>query len=208
MAGKVTNVELLIDLTGNSEGQASVEFGHPVEAVQAISMFHNQKLFGRPLSVRMDRYECDETYETIPPQLPTGLEGIGKGLGIGGRPLNIQKCMISTSVPTNIQSQPPSVRALTTVLSPSTNLAANLQQLPTFAQSLSQFALSLNSNVSISQGVNDPSINNHMNNTTGLNIPGFVDRSLSGLGPTAGSTLSNLSASTTGLGLNLGFSLL
>ena len=51
MAGKVTNVELLIDLTGNSEDQAIVEFGHPVEAVQAISMFHKQELFGRPLSV-------------------------------------------------------------------------------------------------------------------------------------------------------------
>ena len=87
LAGNVTNVKLYTDSTGNSEGQATVEFGHPVEAVQAISMFHNQKLFGRPLSIRMDK--C-ETNDTIPPQLPTGLEGIGKGLGIGGRPLNIQ----------------------------------------------------------------------------------------------------------------------
>ena len=195
LAGNVTNVKLYTDRNSNSEGQAIVEFGHPVEAVQAISMFHNQKLFGRPLSVRMDRYECDETNDTIPPQLPTGLEDIGKGLGIGGRPLNIQKSMLSTSASTNIQSQPPPVPEPMTALSVLTNLAANLQQLSTIVKSLSQ----LSSNASVNQEVKEFSINN----TTGLNIPGFVDRSLSGLGPTTVLTLSNLSASSTGLSSGL-----
>jgi len=65
----------------------------------------------------------------------------------------------------------------------------------------------------VNQGVSGPSINNMNNmNNPGLNIPGFVNtvdsRSLSGLGPNAGSALSNLNASATGLssGLNSGLS--
>ncbi len=42
LAGIVTNVELNRDKDGKSRGHGVVEFSHPVEAVQAISMFNNQ----------------------------------------------------------------------------------------------------------------------------------------------------------------------
>ena len=42
LAGRVCNVELNRDKEGKSRGHGVVEFSHPVEAVQAISMFNNQ----------------------------------------------------------------------------------------------------------------------------------------------------------------------
>lgn len=42
----------------------------------------------------MDKYEAEEVQEELPTTLPSGLEGIGKGLGIGGQPLNVGKSMI------------------------------------------------------------------------------------------------------------------
>ncbi len=204
LAGKVTKVKLYTDATGNSKGHGTVEFEHPVEAVQAISMFHNQKLFNRPLSVRMDKYECEEPTDSVPSQLPSGLENVGKGLGIGGQPLNIAKSMLSTPVAQSLSSlqplqpQPPPVPAPSAALNALTNLAGNLQQLPSFAQS------------ALSQLSNNPSVSgvgSALNSATGLNIPGFVgsgDRSLSGLGHTTASTLSTFSASNAGLSSGLG----
>ena len=49
LAGKTLRVRLYTDSTGQSKGHGTVEFEHPVEAVQAISMFNNQKLYGRPM---------------------------------------------------------------------------------------------------------------------------------------------------------------
>ena len=49
LAGKVLRVRLYTDSNGQSKGHGTVEFDHPVEAVQAISMFHDQKLYGRPM---------------------------------------------------------------------------------------------------------------------------------------------------------------
>lgn len=42
LAGRVVRVDMPLDKDGRSRGFAVVEFDHPVEAVQAISMFHNQ----------------------------------------------------------------------------------------------------------------------------------------------------------------------
>lgn len=80
LAGKVVRVDIPVDKDGRSRGFAVVEFDHPVEAVQAISMFHNQVLFDRPMTVRMDR--ANETFK-----LPDGLKSIGMGLGPNGEPL-------------------------------------------------------------------------------------------------------------------------
>ena len=60
LAGKVAKVKLSTDQQGQSRGYGTVEYEHPVEAVQAISMFHNQKLYGRTMSVRMDKYESED----------------------------------------------------------------------------------------------------------------------------------------------------
>lgn len=83
LAGKVLNAEISMDREGKSRGFGVIEYEHPVEAVQAISMLHNQMLFNRKLTVRMDRVDKIEG----PPKLPDGLGSIGMGLGAGGAPL-------------------------------------------------------------------------------------------------------------------------
>lgn len=98
LAGKVAKVKLSHDSQGQSRGYGTVEYEHPVEAVQAISMFHNQKLYGRTMSVRMDKYECEDDLEALPSKLPSGLESIGKGLGVGGQPLNIAKSLMNAAL--------------------------------------------------------------------------------------------------------------
>lgn len=80
LAGKVINVDLYLDKEGKSRGNAVVEFSHPVESVQAISMFHNQELYDRKLRIYMDRFN-------EPSRLPEGLKSIGPGLDEGGGPL-------------------------------------------------------------------------------------------------------------------------
>lgn len=80
LAGKVQRVDLSVDKDGRSRGFAVVEYDHPVESVQAISMFNNQQLFDRVMTVRMDR--ANETLK-----LPEGLKGVGMGLGVNGEPL-------------------------------------------------------------------------------------------------------------------------
>ncbi|XP_076336782.1 heterogeneous nuclear ribonucleoprotein rumpelstiltskin [Tachypleus tridentatus] len=90
LSGKVVNIDLKTDEEGNSKGHGTVTFDHPVEAVQAISMFNGQKLFARTMSVRMDKFKSDES-DGLPAKLPTGLQSVGKGLGAGGQPLNLNK---------------------------------------------------------------------------------------------------------------------
>ncbi|XP_031635659.1 heterogeneous nuclear ribonucleoprotein M [Contarinia nasturtii] len=79
LAGQVMDVELSVDKDGNSRGFAVVEYQHPVEAVQAISMLDHQLLFDRRMTVRMDKITKEK--------LPDGLGGIGMGLGPNGEPL-------------------------------------------------------------------------------------------------------------------------
>jgi len=55
LAGRLHNVDLATDKDGNSRGFAVIEFDHPVEAVQAISMFDRQNLYERRMTVRLDR---------------------------------------------------------------------------------------------------------------------------------------------------------
>ncbi|KAF5277404.1 hypothetical protein FQA39_LY06217 [Lamprigera yunnana] len=82
LAGRIQRIDLSSDKDGKSRGFAVVEFDHPVEAVQAISMFHNHFLYDRVMTVRMDR-EGDRSIV----KLPDGLKGIGMGLGSNGEPL-------------------------------------------------------------------------------------------------------------------------
>ncbi|KAL0270657.1 UNVERIFIED_CONTAM: hypothetical protein PYX00_007994 [Menopon gallinae] len=83
LAGKVRDVELSVDADGKSRGFAVVEYDHPVESVQAISMLHNQPLYDRRLTVRMDRVDPFDGNS----RLPEGLHNIGMGLGANGAPL-------------------------------------------------------------------------------------------------------------------------
>ncbi|RWS31562.1 myelin expression factor 2-like protein [Leptotrombidium deliense] len=195
LAGKVLRVRLYTDSSGTSKGHGTVEFEHPVEAVQAISMFHNQKLYGRPMSIRMDKYECEEMPEVLPSKLPSGLEGIGKGLGIGGQPLNIGKSLLNTSLappPQVTPVQPPQqaqVPVANSALSALGSLAGSLSQIPSLAQSgLNQIA-SAAPPVSASSALGAPS----------LNIQGF-ERSLGSLG--GATSLGGLGSGGVGVGLS------
>lgn len=83
LAGRIVSVDLSSDKDGNSRGFAVVEYDHPVEAVQAISMFDRQTLFERRMTVRLDR--IPDKGESL--KLPDGLKGVGIGLGPNGEPL-------------------------------------------------------------------------------------------------------------------------
>uniref|UniRef100_A0A914R6V5 RRM domain-containing protein n=1 Tax=Parascaris equorum TaxID=6256 RepID=A0A914R6V5_PAREQ len=94
LAGKVTWVDLQLDKEGRSKGMAVVQFSHPIEAVQAISMLNNQRVFDRLINVKMDRFDpIDERREG---ELPIGLRGIGMGLGANGAPLSDVSSIISS----------------------------------------------------------------------------------------------------------------
>lgn len=99
LAGKVVHAEINMDKEGKSRGFGVVEYDHPVEAVQAISMLHNQTLFDRRLTVRMDRVDKPEG----PPKLPEGLKGIGMGLGTNGSVLYD----VARNLPHMTSPQPP-----------------------------------------------------------------------------------------------------
>ena len=86
LAGKVLGVELSRDKEGKSRGFATVVYDHPVESVQAISMFNNQQLLDRKMTVRFDKVP-DEDPPTNLSRLPDGLRSVGMGLGQDGMPL-------------------------------------------------------------------------------------------------------------------------
>jgi len=86
LAGTVVAVDVSKDKEGKSRGFGIIVYDHPVEAVQAISMFNEQQLFDRRLSVRMDKAKDNEPPRNMN-RLPDGLSGVGMGLGDNGAPL-------------------------------------------------------------------------------------------------------------------------
>merc|ERR1719323_2199675 len=86
IAGKVLGVELSRDKEGKSRGFAVVVYDHPVESVQAISMFNNQQLYDRKINVRFDKVPEEDPVTNLN-RLPDGLRNIGMGLGQDGLPL-------------------------------------------------------------------------------------------------------------------------
>lgn len=56
LAGQITDVDLQLDKDGKSKGLCVVEFFHPIEAVQAISMFNQQRLYDRQIIVKMVKH--------------------------------------------------------------------------------------------------------------------------------------------------------
>jgi RNA recognition motif-containing protein len=126
LAGKVISVDLSLDKDGNSRGFAVVEFDHPVEAVQAISMFDRQMLFDRRMTVRLDR--LPDKSEGL--KLPEGLKGIGIGLGPNGEPLRD----VARNLP-NVQNNPSQniASSMTANLNPLSSLSNSLSQLQNVA---------------------------------------------------------------------------
>ncbi|XP_022097426.1 myelin expression factor 2-like [Acanthaster planci] len=96
IAGKVIHCDILTDNRGKSKGSATVKFESILEAVNAISMLHNQMLYSRKLSVKMDQAKRDRDRPPKQLPLPSGLSrlgpsleslasGMGSGLGGGSR---------------------------------------------------------------------------------------------------------------------------
>ena len=109
LAGRVVMVELNRDKDGKSRGHAVIEYDHPVEAVQAISMFNDQNLYDRKMTVRFDKSPgpTPEELAQLPSRLPEGLGGVGMGLGSGGNPLtevakNLPQANANSSNPNNM----------------------------------------------------------------------------------------------------------
>jgi len=120
LAGRVLEVEIFSDKEGKSKGYGVVEYNHPVEAVQAISMFNNQFLYDRPMSIRLDRTDKDPLA-----RLPEGLKSIGMGLGAGGTPLHDVERNLPSNNTSPIQSQPLSTPVNTSALAVLSGLSAD-----------------------------------------------------------------------------------
>jgi len=87
-AGKVIVCKISYDKEGKSKGFGKIVFDHPVEAVQAISMFNEQHLYNRNMKIRMDNVKAEWEKPIHMMRLPEGLGGVGLGLGHGGKPLS------------------------------------------------------------------------------------------------------------------------
>ncbi|KAI6182898.1 hypothetical protein M3Y97_00430000 [Aphelenchoides bicaudatus] len=105
LAGKITYFDLQLDADGKSRGMALIEFSHPLEAVQAVSMLHNQRLLDRTLTVKMDRFEKESDKDRF--GLPRGLRQVGMGLGANGTPLKDIAAVVGQIQPQPLISQYP-----------------------------------------------------------------------------------------------------
>jgi len=86
LAGRVGMVQLSRTREGKSKGHAIIEYNHPLEAVQAISMMNNSFIHGKKIFVRPDRVG-DKSGNQFSNRFPDGLTTVGMGLGPGGAPL-------------------------------------------------------------------------------------------------------------------------
>lgn len=189
LAGKVLSVDLSLDKEGNSRGFAVVEYDHPVEAVQAISMFDRQLLYDRRMTVRLDR--LPDKSEGI--KLPEGLKAIGIGLGPNGEPLRD----VARNLP-NVQNNPSQNLV--------SNMAPNLNPLNSLSNSLSQLQnvapapVQAPTNSSLLGPIPN---NNSLSNLAALsNVVGGLTN-LSNVGALSNPLLSSAAASLNSLGINL-----
>ncbi|XP_026750036.2 uncharacterized protein LOC113510724 [Galleria mellonella] len=82
-AGQVYAVMIVRQNRENEEKLfAKIEYDHPVEAVQAVSMFHGQEYMSKKLHVQMDN-NPNANFQYLPRELKT----VGPGLGPNGEPL-------------------------------------------------------------------------------------------------------------------------
>lgn len=108
MAGKINWMDFRIDKEGKTKGVCVIQYTHPIEAVQAISMFNGQRLFDRNLVVKMDRFEKEPEHKEG--GLPRGLESIGMGLGADGAPLANVHGMFPSEAPPQPFNAPQAVQ--------------------------------------------------------------------------------------------------
>lgn len=207
MAGRVISVDLSIDKEGNSRGFAVVEYDHPVEAVQAISMFDHQLLFDRRMTVRLDRIPEKE-------KLPEGLGGIGMGLGPNGEPLrNVALNLPSLNTQNSAGNNAGSINSAPVPVAAPPPLSATSMLGQTQAPNLSNLAAlnsvvgNLNSlNPLLSLGLSMANNNPSDNSNAGLDISKMVGNA-AGVAAHSGSA-SNLGVSNNNTSsANMGYSL-
>ena len=177
-------------------------------------MFHDQNLYGRAMSIRMDKYEPEEMPEVLPSKLPSGLESIGKGLGIGGQPLNIGKSLSTSS----LGSQPsasgvltqsnPTLAAAQTVAAPvAAQPQLNSYSLSGLTSALGQQNVGLNPTLS---SLSTPQVNQATLSSFGLhnlnasNLSSLGNQNLTQLANTAQNVLQNVALSSNSLNSSLG----
>lgn len=193
LAGKVVSSDVSIDKEGVSRGFAVVEYDHPVEAVQAISMFDRQTLYDRRMTVRLDR--APEMTEGV--KLPEGLKGIGIGLGPNGEPLKNVKFNLP-----NVQNNPSQNLA-------ATNAINNINTLNSISNSLSQLQNQAPVPAPVAAPPNSsllgpvPNQNSLSGLTSNLAALTNVVGGLGGLGALSNPLLSSAAASLNSLGINL-----
>lgn len=199
MAGKVRNIELSTDKEGKSRGFAIVEYDHPVEAVQAISMFDKQTLYDRKMTVRMDRASGDKPTEL---KLPEGLMSMGLGLGPNGEPLrdvvrnlpNQQTAQnsalnnVSSGIASSLLGAVPAAQLSLNGLGAAAGLANNALGNNLSLQALGLTGLGALQNQLLQQGLTT----NDLSTNLGLGAQG--------LGLTSANSLSNVGLGNSGLG--------
>lgn len=170
------------------------------------------------MSIRMDKYEIEETPEVLPSKLPSGLESIGKGLGVGGQPLNINKNFLNSQLNNLPSVNIPSQNAASTLsVTPQQVAAPAPVQTQVSSYSLSGLTNALGQqqsvqNVALNQtaGLSTPQVNQALNslgfNNLNTSSFGLNNQNLTQLANTAQNVLQNV-ASLGGSSLNPSYGL-
>ena len=88
MSGNIVELILHRYDHGESRGTATVQYAHPLEAVQTIKMFKKAKLFSRDLKVVQDKIGPTPTMSSK--KLPDGLVDVEGGIAMGGSRLKVR----------------------------------------------------------------------------------------------------------------------
>merc|ERR1712242_570263 len=87
VSGRVVFAQVIRDGNGYSKGMGLVEYTHQIEALQAIRMMRQAKLYNRDITVRPDVIgPFPNTYDGI----PEGLTDVSGGLGTEGMKLKVE----------------------------------------------------------------------------------------------------------------------
>jgi len=103
LAGHVRIDQFFKDRDGKSRGIAILEYDTPLEALNAVSMFNNQVLMERQMTVRFDHKPPSEAEQkkAEAAKLPSGLKSIGKGIQLPApaRPAIVDALSLLKQVP-------------------------------------------------------------------------------------------------------------
>merc|ERR1711978_439071 len=88
MSGNIVELILHRYDHGESKGTATVQYAHPLGAVQTIRMFKKAKLFSRDLKVEQDKIGPTPTMSSK--KLPDGLVDVEGGIAMGGSRLKVR----------------------------------------------------------------------------------------------------------------------